>query len=131
MMSLILFVAVALFSIFSETVRGDKPNPCAQSKAEKLRLIKKAEDNEYNIRRIEIFGNTDTRYPTFRKHWDRNFGEGSIFTRESLMKSIAGTNKLKTIKPISLDNIAVRLEENDKRGWNAIDFVICVEQNRK
>lgn len=131
MSCLILLVTVALFSIFSETVKGDEPNPCAQSKAEKMRLIKKAEDNEYNIRRIEISGNTYTRYRTFREHWDKSFEEGSIFTRESLMKSIAGTNKLKTIKTISLENIEVRLEENDRRGWNAIDFVICVQQKTK
>lgn len=128
--SLKLIMLIFLFS-FSLSAQTNETNPCFQDSSEKLRLLKLAEDNQYNIRHIAIVGNTYTRYPTFRKNWDRSFEEGSIFTQEALMKSIKGTNRLKTTEKISLDNIEVRLEENDKRGWNAIDFTICVEQKAK
>ncbi len=119
-----------LVFLFSDSAFADETNPCSQNKAEKLQLLKKAEENEYNIKRIEISGNTYTRYRTFRGHWEKNFNEGDIFTQEALLKSIKGINKIKSIKPISLDNIEVRLEENDNRGWNSINFVICVEQKK-
>lgn len=128
--SLKLIMLILLFS-FSLSAQTGETNPCLQDRSEKLRLLKSAEDNKYNIRYITIVGNTYTRYPAFRKNWDTSFNEGSIFTQEILMKSIKGTNKLKTIKKISLDNIEVRLEENDNRGWNAIDFTICVEHTAK
>ena len=124
--SVISLIVFASFSGFAQT--ENEQSPCAQDEAEKLRLIKKAEDDQYNVRNIQIFGNTYTRYPAFRERWDKNFEEGSIFTKKILVKSIEGTNKLKTIKPISLDDIKIRLEENDQRGWNAIDFDICVQQ---
>ncbi len=120
-----------LVFLFSDSAFADETNPCSQDKAEKLLLLKKAEENEYNIKRIEISGNTYSRYRTFREHWEKNFNEGDIFTQEALLKSIKGINKIKSIKPISLDNIEVRLEENDNRGWNSINFVICVEQKEK
>jgi hypothetical protein len=47
------------------------------------------------------------------------------------LKSIEGINKIKAIEPISLEDIEVKLDENDARGWKAIDFVICVEQKKK
>lgn len=122
-----LLFGLSIFSGFAQTENAEA-SPCFQDKTEKLQLLKKAEENQYNVRYIQLFGNTYTRYPTFRKQWEKSFEEGSIFTQKSLMKSIAGTNKLKTIKPISLDNIKVRLQENDARGWNAIDFDICVQQ---
>ena len=123
---------ILLFGAFSFPAAarggGSEPRPCFQDGAEKQRLLKTAEDKQYNIKNIEISGNTSTRYRTFRKHWEKNFNEGDIFTIEALMKSIRGINRIRSIKPIGLEDIEVRLEENDRRGWNSINFVICVEQ---
>lgn len=125
-----LIVLFVLLSIPVSAQTGET-NPCLQDSAERSRLLKTAEDNQYNIRRIEIVGNTYTSYRAFQKYWEKDFEEGSIFTQELLIKSIKGTNKLKTIKRISLDNIEVRLEKDEIRGLNVIDFSICVEQKKK
>lgn len=118
------------FSMLAQT-ENDAMKPCLQDRAEKLQLIKKAEENQYNIRHIYIVGNTYTRHRTFRKHMVKAFNEGFIFTEQNLMTSIKGINKLKSIRPINLDDVKVRLEKDAVRGWNVIDFDICVEQKRK
>jgi hypothetical protein len=43
---LILAAATALSSGFGKTVQGGESNSCAQNEEAKLRLIKKAEENE-------------------------------------------------------------------------------------
>jgi outer membrane protein assembly factor BamA len=127
----VLLFGFAVFSAFAQTEKSEAAKPCSQDKAEKLELLKKAEDNQYNIRHIYIVGNTYTRYRTFREYMAEEFNEGYIFTRKNLDKSIKGINKLKTIKPITLDNVEVRLEKDEVRNLNVIDFDICVEQKRK
>lgn len=123
-----ILILTCLVLLFSLSVMADATTACTQDKEEKLQLLKKAEENEFNIKRIEISGNTYTRYRIFRKHWEKNFNEGDIFTQEALTKSIKGINKIKSIKTISIEDIFVSLQENDNRGWNSINFVICVEQ---
>ncbi len=127
-LSFIGLISAALFSGVGNTVKGDKVNDCFQDKEAKLRLIKKAEDAQYNIRNIYIVGNTFTRYRTFRKQMVEDFDEGFIFTEKHLMKSIEGINELKTINPISLEDVKVQIERDAFRDLDVIDFDICVEE---
>jgi hypothetical protein len=129
--SFILLIVLGSLLSFAQTEISEETKPCSQNSAEKMQLIKKAEENQYNIRHIYLVGNTYTRHRTFRKYMAEEFNEGYIFSQKNLMKSIVGINKLKTIKPISLDNIEVRLEKDSVRNLNVIDFDICVEQKGK
>jgi Surface antigen variable number repeat len=104
-------------------------SPCGQQKAEQDRLISEAIEKQYNIRRIEISGNTSIRHREFTKRMESNFSEGDIFTLEALEKSIKRISKMKLIYPITLKNVKIFLDPK----YVNVDFVICVVQkpNRK
>ncbi len=128
-----LLLSLTAISIFAQKKQNDldKLEPCYQDKDEKFQLIKKAEDNEFRIRRIYFVGNTFTRDRTFRENTKDAFNEGYIFTQKSLTESIKGINKLKTIKPITLDNVSVRLAGDENRDLNVIDFDICIQETKR
>ena len=55
------------------------------------------------------------------------FNEGDIFTSENLLKTIDGFNRLEVIEPITIDNVEIRLDRQNRD----IDFVFCVIQKEK
>lgn len=92
--------------VFCVKEKGDNnqsENPCFQNNEEKMELIEKAENEEFNIKYIDIVGNTYSRYNTFLKKFGLNknypFNEGDIFRKASLFKAIQGFNKVNTIYP--------------------------------
>lgn len=99
--------------------------PCFQDADEKQRLIGEAEQNEYNVKSIEISGNEATRHRVFVKNLF--LYEGDIFTRRNLEKSIKGISKISAIKPISLADVGIRLDRGDK----TVDLVFCVVEKKK
>jgi outer membrane protein assembly factor BamA len=88
-------------------------------------LITEAEAAEFNVRRIEISGSTDIRYRTFSRKMALN--EGDIFTSENLLKSVRGISRINAIKPITIDDVEIRLDRQNRD----IDFVFCVIQRKK
>lgn len=99
--------------------------PCSQDAVEKQNMIIEAEAAEFNVRRIEIFGNTYSRYRVFSRKMAIN--EGDIFTSENLSKSIKGLNGLDVIEPLAIDDVEIMLDR--KNGY--IDFAFCVVQKDK
>jgi len=99
--------------------------PCSQDGVEKQNLITEAEAAEFNVRRIEIAGNTFTRHRTFSRKMA--FNEGDIFKSENLLKSIDGINRIDLIEPITIDDVEIRLDRLNKD----IDFVFCVIQKKR
>lgn len=97
---------------------------CVQEKSEQDRLITEAIEKQYNIRRIEISGNSSIRHREFTKRMATNFNEGDIFTREALEKSVKRISKMKAIYPISMKDLEVRLDPE----YKDVDFLICVKQ---
>ena len=130
LLSFVFIFSCASFSAFSQSDKSGELKPCYQNNEERLQLIKKAEDNQYNIRHIYISGNNHTRHRLFTEKMAKDFNEGDIFTQESLMKSIKGISKLKIIKPITLENVEVRLERDEFRGFDVIDLTFCVEEKK-
>ena len=122
----VLFLALCFASI-SAIARDDNDEikPCSQSKAEKLKLIKEAQANEFNLRRTEVTGNTYTRMRTLMKH--AAFYEGDIFTQARLMKNIRGFSKVKEIYSLSLDDVKIRLD----REFKDVDILFCVKQKER
>ncbi len=100
---------------------------CRQPGDERDALIEEAELDQYHIHKIYIVGNTYTRYRDFRKNMADEFNEGYIFRRSLLEESVKKISKMKTIYSISMDNINVRLDRDQKE----INFEICVKQKPK
>jgi outer membrane protein assembly factor BamA len=99
--------------------------PCSQDAVERQNLITEAEAAEFNVRRIEIAGATYSRYRVFSRKMAIN--EGDIFTIENLEKTIDGMNRLDVINSITIEDVEVRLDRQNRD----IDFVFCVVQKEK
>lgn len=126
LVGLLLLFIFCPFAVFTQN--EDKIYSCSQNKAEKTQLISKAESNQLHIREITFYGNTFTRYRTFRENMADFFNEGYIFSQKNLTKSIKGINKIKSIRPISLDNIEVLIKKDETSGIDVIDFNICIQE---
>ena len=100
---------------------------CGQAKTEQDPLVVEAARDQYIYRRIEIVGNTYTRYREFRRRFANFFNEGDIFTKKALEDSVRRVSKMKTIYPIRMENIEIRLDRENK----VVDIVFCVKQRPK
>ncbi len=100
-------------------------DPCGHSADIRDPIIEEAERSEFNVRFVSIVGNTYTRYREFGKRMYQS--EGDIFTREKLERTVKRISKMRSIYPINMDNIEVRLDRNN--GY--IDIVFCVKQKPK
>lgn len=129
------FLAMVVFLLSANIVSGQSnetsglrdESPCAQTKDVRDRLIDEAERNEFNTLRVEISGNSYTRGREFWKRMAAGLNEGDIFTRRALEESVRRISKMKSIYPISMDNVSVRLN----RTTEQIDILFCVEQKPK
>jgi hypothetical protein len=99
--------------------------PCSQLVAEQSSLIRKAQKNQYLIRRIEFVGNQNISDAVLRRRvW---LQEGNVFTRAMLVKSLAHVSKLKMISPVKLSDVMAQLNEEEK----TIDVLICFKERRR
>jgi hypothetical protein len=128
----VLFMVTGFGSVLGQNAQTEsnsqqKPYTCEQDNDERNRLIKEAESNQYNIRRIYISGNSSIRHREFVKRMADYFNEGDIFTKKALEKTVKNFSEMKSIYPINLENVEIRLNEQFKE----IDFVFCVRQRFK
>jgi Surface antigen variable number repeat len=95
--------------------------------AEQAKLIAVAEQNQFTIRRIEITGNATVRHREFTKRMPRNFNEGYVFTRKSLELTVKRLSRMKSIHPLSLANVELRID----RQSHDVDLIFCVTEKPK
>jgi hypothetical protein len=100
---------------------------CLQPPEVRERLIKKAESEKYVIRRIEITGNIYLRDRTFRERIAASLNEGDIFNKKVLKKGARDISKIRAIYPITLADVELRLDEQNKD----IDFIFCVQEKQQ
>jgi len=110
----------------NQPLAEDNPK-CGQPLEMSGPLIDEAERKEFNTKRVEIAGITYTRGREFWRRMAPGMNEGDIFTRAGLEASIKKISKMKTIYPISKENIEIRLDRADE----TIDIVFCVIQKTK
>lgn len=123
----ILLFSTLVFGQANESGALRDQSPCEQAKGVKDALVDKAELYEFNTRRVEISGNTYTRGREFWKRMAPGMSEGDTFTRRALEKSVKRVSKIKSIYPISINNILVSVDPETQ----SIDFVFCVTQRPK
>jgi hypothetical protein len=81
-------------------------------------LMKEAQQTEYTVRRVEFMGNEHTRDNTLRKRFMQQ--EGDVFSRKALEQSLENFSKLRMIYPVTLNDVEVRLDREEK----LMDFTI-------
>lgn len=121
-LSLFLLFGGISISAFAQTVTKDKI--CYQNASEKLQFIKEADKNKFRIQSIEKGGNS-VNFRVFMKQLA--FEAGDIFTENLLKKSIKNLNRLKEVSLISLEDVAVSLNRENK----GIGIAFCVYERRE
>jgi len=115
-------------AVMPHSEAGSKSIPFAQSadlaimprqtKAERSQLIREAEKNHYTVRRIEFVGNEHIRDSTLRRRLRLN--EGDRFTRRGVENDLQRLNRLKLIYPVTIDDVDLHLDRQEK----LTDFII-------
>ena len=96
--------------------------PSSSTKADEAayysQLMNEAEQSEYTVRRVEFSGNTYTRDGILRRRFVPQ--EGDVFARQALEQSLKNFSKLRTMYPVTLKDVEVRLDRENKH----VDFTI-------
>jgi hypothetical protein len=129
-----LFPTVLGLLLFANIVYGQSSEEglqngptCGQVKEVRDPLIDEADRNHFNTRYVEIAGSTYTRDREFRKRMVDGMSEGDIFSRKALEVSVKKVAKMRSIYPITMNNVEIRLDRENR----IIDIVICVKQKPK
>lgn len=102
---------VNLWIVPSSSVRPDEAAYYSQ-------LMDEAQKTEYTVRRVEFSGNEHIRDNTLRRRFLQQ--EGDVFSGKALEQSLKNFSKLSTIYPVTLNDVAVRLDRKEK----LMDFTI-------
>jgi hypothetical protein len=102
---------VNLWIVPASSVRPDEAGYYSQ-------LMDEAEKTQYTVRRVEFTGIAHIRDRTLRRRFLQQ--EGDVFSRKALEQSLKNFSKLGIIYPLTLNDIEVRLNREEK----LIDFTI-------
>lgn len=100
---------------------------CRQSTELRDSLIAEAEAAQYNVLHIEFVNNVHlSGRKLFRKSGPA-INEGDIFTRRNLETAMKRVSKIKSIYPLTMENIEIRLNRSNK----SIDILFCLKEKPK
>ena len=102
----------------SNSIKADEAGYYAQ-------LMDEAMQTEYTVRWVEFSGNTHTRDDILRRQFMQQ--EGDVFSRKLLVQSLKNFSRLRMIYPVTLEDVAVRLDREDK----LMDFTIVFRERRR
>ena len=104
------------------STQNEAPIRCGQTAAEQAPLLREAVDKHYTLRRIEFTGNETMRDHALRR---RVFlREGDFFNQRNLARSLVSLNKLKTLFPLTMRDVIIQLDKNDK----LVDVTLCFRE---
>ena len=87
-------------------------SPCSQLAAERTALMREAEKERYTVSMVEFIGNEHIHDHVLRRRVLLN--EGDLFRKRRLLGSIHNLNRLRTIEPVRLANVEIRLHRENK-----------------
>ncbi len=108
---------VNLWIVPANSVRPDEAGYYSQ-------LMAEAEKTQYTARRVEFSGNQSIRDNVLRKRFVQQ--EGDVFSKKALEESLKNLSKLRTIYPVTLKDVEVQLDREEK----LIDFTIYFRERR-
>src|SRR5262245_22266895 len=85
-------------------------------------LMSEAEAREFTVRRVEFAGNAHIRDNVLRKQFMQT--EGDVFSRRLLDQSLANFNRQGLVYPVTLNDIEVWLDREEK----LIDIAVCFRE---
>lgn len=106
------------YPVLSRSVETD----CRQSKTQQSSFLQRAQNRKYSLSRLELIGNDFINDHELRKRV--LLQEGDFFARKKLMQSLTSVSKLKTIYPVTLNDVVIQLNDREK----TIDITICVKE---
>jgi outer membrane protein assembly factor BamA len=119
---LTLFVVLAFSTHFA---KGQSESWDAARQDRKVSsLIKRAEQDQFMVRRLEFSGNKNIRDRVLRRETNNRLKEGDIFTRKNLVQSLKDLSKLKVIHPVLLKDVEVYMDDASKD----IDLVFNIRE---
>jgi len=102
--------------------------PASSTKADEAgyysQLMNEAETREFTMRRVEFAGNAHIRDDVLRKQFMQT--EGDVFSRRLLDQSLANFNRQGLVYPVTLNDIEVWLDREEK----LIDIAVCFRERR-
>jgi len=90
----------------------------ANESAYYFHLMDEAEKTNYTVRKVEFSGNQHIRDKTLRRAFLQQ--EGDVFSRRALDRSLRNFSRLGLVYPLTLNDVEVRLDREEK----LIDFTI-------
>ena len=116
--SLVIIISCSILAIEARTSH-------IQINSNQSQLIREAEEDQYNVRRVEFLGNAHIRDAILRQRV--LLKEDDLFTKNNLVQSLRNLSRLKIIKPVRLKDVELHLDKAEK----AVDIGIRVRERRK
>jgi outer membrane protein assembly factor BamA len=95
---------------------------CGQSTAEQSPSLREAIDQRYTLRRVEFIGNETIRDHDLRRRVVLR--EGDLFSQRNLAKTLVSLNRLRTLYPLTMRDVIVRLDRTEK----LVDMTFCIRE---
>lgn len=124
--ALVILAAIADGQTRDGTIPEGK-SPCRQTKQETIMSINEADRSKFITRRIEFWGNVLVHDRELRKYVAKGLSEGDIFSREAIEAAVKQLSRVKSIYPITMESIEVRLD----RLRTDVDLIFCVRERQK
>jgi hypothetical protein len=123
-----MIIAVLLFATLNvpwcALAQNQTRESCVQTTAKQTPWRREVIDRRYTLRRVEFIGNE-----TISDHDLRRsvvLREGDLFNQRNFAKTLVSLNKLKTLYPVTMRNVIVRLDRTDK----LVDMTFCIRERR-
>ena len=116
-----MIIALLLFATLNVpwcgSAQNQTPERCGQTP-----WLREAIDQRYTLRRVEFIGNKTVSDHDLRRRVVLR--EGDLFSQRNLAKTLVSLNKLKTLYPLTMRDVIVRLDRAEK----LVDMTLCIRE---
>ena len=121
-----MIIALLLFATLNVpwcvSAQNQTRETCGQTTAEQTPWLREVIDQRYTLRRVEFIGNETIRDHDLRRRVVLR--EGDLFSQRNFAKTLVSLNKLKTLHPLTMRNVIVRLDRTEK----LVDMTFCIRE---
>ena len=121
-----MIIAVLLFATLNVpwcvSAQNKTRETCGQTTAEQTPWLREVIDQRYTLRRVEFIGNATIRDQDLRRRVVLR--EGDLFSERNFARTLVSLNKLKTLHPLTMRNVVVRLNRTEK----LVDMTFCIRE---
>ena len=121
-MIIALLLFATLYVPWCVSAQNQTRETCGQTTAEQTPSLREAIDQRYTLRRVEFIGNETIRDHDLRRRVVLR--EGDLFSHRNLAKTLVSLNKLKTLYPLTMRDVIVRLDRAEK----LVDMTFCIRE---